>query len=685
MLVPSRGAYLIKAGSHDGFRRAVQEASTRWGGQCEPIIPVYASRKLDPWSRQVIEVSGVDGLINVDLPEATVQRVARQLGLSVVPVDQVDRWGDTKWTAHPAVVESWAGDPQPPVAGLPDAPLWEVASAGAVSASHAQGLTDQGLALSTLGSMPDQLARAQVLGSTLIRRTTRQFTEYAGSNGPFGFPTILWVAKPDSLVDCLHFWNQRALAPLREPSGHVLLLPVGQVQHWLHFPEQFHGQLVRPDEFDPDVILLSYSVPDEGLDAEAEQLGLTRSKAKMRSTRSFGVPNRTAPFTYLVDKDPRQFLVFGRKYGLQMQTEAFLETPRTVATLECPISFSGMGYSRLELRSPAFAGFPERPQVAEMILPNATWREGALEIRTHTYSRYSLDLSIPTLQEITEAILTRTVASWELSEKGKLALPLMRSEVLALCRHPESAGVVAALTTPRSKELERQLKALSSSGGQEAELLELAARWGGRAERRYRRASQLPGKQALALVERWCGLGLAERGLGITCSTCGVPCFVTLADGQSQATCPGCGSGVNYDTEGKGLAIYYRLSSFLDRASDQGTLPVLMAIAALTSQSEHTYLMPGVNLTLHDGRKTEVDLFGIHKGLVLAGEVKMTAAQFTTAQISRDVELSCLLKVDTHVMTSLDEIPESVAKAAGHLCAKAQLSLTALSSAQLPG
>jgi hypothetical protein len=36
----------------------MQEASTRWGGACEPIVPVKPGGQMDGWWRQVVEVSG---------------------------------------------------------------------------------------------------------------------------------------------------------------------------------------------------------------------------------------------------------------------------------------------------------------------------------------------------------------------------------------------------------------------------------------------------------------------------------------------------------------------------------------------------------------------------------------------------------------------------------------------------
>ena len=66
---PARAACLIAESSRDGFRRAVQETCTRWGGLTEPIIPVPEDGTIGPNYQQVIELSHVDGLVNVDAPE----------------------------------------------------------------------------------------------------------------------------------------------------------------------------------------------------------------------------------------------------------------------------------------------------------------------------------------------------------------------------------------------------------------------------------------------------------------------------------------------------------------------------------------------------------------------------------------------------------------------------------------
>ncbi len=100
------------------------------------------------------------------------------------------------------------------------------------------------------------------------------------------------------------------------------------------------------------------------------------------------------------------------------------------------------------------------------------------------------------------------------------------------------------------------------------------------------------------------------------------------------------------------LSIYYRLNSLIDRASDQGVLPHLAAQAALLERDARTRLLLGVKVKFSDGRETEVDLFGLHGGRVVAGEAKTSPAEFSSKQLCRDVELSHRLGAQSHLLVS---------------------------------
>ena len=86
--LPARAAYLVRAGDRQGVVVAVREASTRWAGVTEPIVPVRANGRIDRCWAQVVELSNVDGLVNVDVPSALADSAAARLGLPVVDIDK---------------------------------------------------------------------------------------------------------------------------------------------------------------------------------------------------------------------------------------------------------------------------------------------------------------------------------------------------------------------------------------------------------------------------------------------------------------------------------------------------------------------------------------------------------------------------------------------------------------------
>ncbi len=285
------------------------------------------------------------------------------------------------------------------------------------------------------------------------------------------------------------------------------------------------------------------------------------------------------------------------------------------------------------------------------------------------------------------AVLGEVTISNELSGKGKLGMAWLDSKDASPLLEPGVLIAIRALTTPRSRDMLRELQKLRADGAVDHELAELAARWGGRVEHRYRSPAQverLAVPDAARALERLCALGWAERGLQLTCARCGLTGFVTLLTAAGQATCPGCASPATYDT-GPSLAIYYRLDSYLDQLSDQGVLPHLLATAALTRQGRESFFLPGVNLRfgVNAEDRAEADLFGIRDGQVLSSEVKTSAAAFTEEQITRDVELSAKLGADAHVLATTDDLPSGIIEMAQAACTSRNLKLIAMGRGDL--
>jgi hypothetical protein len=102
-VLPARAVYLIRAGSRAGFRRAIQEASTRWAGVTEPIIPVRKGGGVDDCWKQVVETANVNFSVNVDVPANDAPRAAEKLGLPLVELAHIDQVSPGIWTVHPDV------------------------------------------------------------------------------------------------------------------------------------------------------------------------------------------------------------------------------------------------------------------------------------------------------------------------------------------------------------------------------------------------------------------------------------------------------------------------------------------------------------------------------------------------------------------------------------------------------
>lgn len=361
----------------------------------------------------------------------------------------------------------------------------------------------------------------------------------------------------------------------------------------------------------------------------------------------------------------------------------------TTVRFTSPVSFRGAGAALVRLSGAALEGLPRRSAIADRIASGATWSHGdALQITAHAVNDYLFKLHVPELPEVTDALLSKVTVRHGLSpRKGQAGMAWLDQTDISPLGQPGVFAAVRNLTTPRSKALLKELRDLRRAGAVDEELAEIAAHWGGRAERTSKSAEQMsnmPERQAPGALERLCSPGWAERGLRITCGACGQPSFIPLTQAAGSATCPGCSSPATYET-GSALTIYYRLNSHLDMLSDQGVLPHLLTIAALQRQGTRSHFLPGVDIwfSQDDSDKAEADIFGVRDGRILCGEVKTTASQFTPEQIARDVDLSTRLEADTHILAATDSIPENVIEEAKQLCAASGLGLIVLSKAEL--
>jgi len=82
------------------------------------------------------------------------------------------------------------------------------------------------------------------------------------------------------------------------------------------------------------------------------------------------------------------------------------------------------------------------------------------------------------------------VSSYSLSDKGRLGTPLCeRGEALQHLRNAGMVESIASPTTPRSKDLLKELERVRTQGMPAAALEQLAINWGQRSERAFKSAA----------------------------------------------------------------------------------------------------------------------------------------------------------------------------------------------------
>jgi hypothetical protein len=653
----------------------------------EPIVPVRRDGTVDKWWRRVVETAGVEGLVDVDAGPDHAASVAESFNLPVTLLRGIDRGGPTRFTAHPSALPDGFDPTQARVTACARGPLWQAVLAGDFTAEHEQ--EHGGIINFRRPSTADQVARASLRGETFLDKTVNGFFENSASD-VWPIPALVWVTANDSYLDCLWFWNFRVLRSRQFCPAPMVLVPAGDLHNWVGFQRDLAHHLARPDEFAPDISVNSISVPVETLHRLAEEvLGLHPTEERLRTGSKWPTDTRVPPFTYRVNLELRHLLTFDRRYGEEREVETYATEGRAELRFPSPIDFSGGGKTLLRLSSPLFDALPRKDVLARKIMNEAVWRNGCVQIATNVMDAYRLKVSVPSLEEATHALVEEKTSGWALSEKGRIAAALMDGPDLSILLRPSVYEAIGHLTTPRSSAYKRQMEQMRANGLPEEEVQAFGARWGGRGERRYDSATGLIariGRKALDPVqalESLCAMEWAERGFETNCARCGLSSFVPLPTVDREATCPGCRASTSYAAVGDGVTLHYRLNTFIDLASDQGVLPHLLAIAALTAKNPGTNLLGGVLATFFDRSVNEIDVLGIHDQRFLAGEVKAKARDFTQRQLERDIAVSTRLGVETHLLAAVDEIPPEVEQAAHKLTDAAGLRLLVLSKEDL--
>ncbi|HEU5352937.1 MAG TPA: hypothetical protein VFU65_00660 [Actinocrinis sp.] len=681
-LRPARAVYLIAAGSRDGFRRAVREASVRWGGASEPIVEVHPDGTLGEHAGLMVQCANIDGVVNVDVPADVAERVAQELAeaegggrtLECVPVSRIDLTGMTRFTTRPAdlgetarILSSGNGYLYAPT----DAPLWQATAAGELDHQRARDIG--------LGPLPVQRAEhdyeigeGQLQGRSLLERTLVSFSERQTSPALRHLPTVMWITRRDELADCVGFWNVRALRPRKAASMPVYLLPA-DIEPWKRFPGALRSTLRLRDELpSPEVLLTSATLEREALDAFAETLGLVRDDDPRR--RAGRPRSYSAPTTYTTG-DPLHRVMFPRTYGEAAHVDVPVLRERITLSFPNPVALApGVTdmAALVSIAGPPLDMLPRRTSTARLLCSTARWRDNALELAEYIDREWRLELNLPTPEQACRAVLAERTRSYRIGQKASVGLALMNPDALAALQEGHVYEAIGQLTTQRViDDLRRDGE---ERGALSAHQQDLLARLGGRLRRAFARADRmgLTTDAALGALEHLVAVGWAERGLATKCAACGLESFVPLSTDTARdaARCPVCGTASDYIRNERGLAVHYRLDARVDHASAQGVIAHLLVIGALARDHGPAWLLPGVDLEFEDGTARESDLFGVCDKRLVCGEVKMSGAGFTEEQIDKDLDIAVRLGVDLHVMAAATAIAPETRQLAEHRFAR---------------
>ncbi len=675
-LGPARGAYLVRAGDRRGFVAAIQTASTRWGGVTEPIIPVRASGRIDDMWVQVVKCSGVHGLINVSVAPSAAATAQRRLGLRLIDVRDLDLDALLGRTLYPTAVSPNDEEWKRRAVLLADehAPLWLKVALGTFPPGHQQfrhPLPEAMILTTDTQGDLDRAIGAQVDHNTWLDFGANSLGAFL-TGGQLGFtPVMVWMTRRDNLRDCVFFWNLRALRSLRFfVLTPMLLLPQGLQVDWQRLGRVIARNIPSWSDHEPSVLMGSLAVEENILKEVAGLLDLVPTSSTPvpgQISGPRGVPG--PPYSFWIGRTPQDYFRFTRFYGVAAGTVAQMHGQDGRIEFPSPVGFRAPGRLIARVETQLLDGLPRRPVIASMVHSGAQWHQDSLQVDVNTQERYRIPIQVPTLEQAARALLENACDRAEVSDKGRLGRRLLEMGGHRLLLDEQVRNTAAELVTRRSNQLLKELSRLRDEDRPDEDLVQLAQRWGGTQQRRYRSASDLRsviGKTAGASAEKLCTAGWAERGLGIDCAHCGIRSFVALEQAFAAPTCPACGASQPYKVNAStGVPeMHYRLGALIDRAADQGVVSHLLAIAVLEEAYERSFLIPGASIWFSDGTEREVDLYGVCDSMVVAGEAKTSPRSFSDDDTARQVELSATLGADTHLMAATGKIAGAAINAA---------------------
>jgi hypothetical protein len=653
------------------FREAVLEATSRWGGIQEPILPIGADGTILEGAENLLELMPVDYLCSISERTRPFDiQLATNLKRQVLPLAQVQRG---YVALHATAAQQPSASPPTNLFGArQDDPITSLAALGAAwDEEQVKAWQQVGLTLFPMPYGQDQLLGAQLNKSSVISATGRQCGETTLYNF-IGGPLLLWLAEPASLQDAWWYWNIRTLVPLSGGSMPSVLMPLTEddPRNLLSMVRAACGR--RPFVSEPDIQVYSRSIEESAAMDFVRTMGIAEYSGDFKVSWGTEAPDRSRLLTAAFGH-PSQLLARRRDLGVRAVTPVYLRRKRTIVSVDSPVQFRPFGGQiRVRFSGPPSFALPESPSVPALFLTNAVQSQRCVEMTTQPANHFTVYVDVPERAQVMTSYLHDKGVDHQLSDKGRLAGGVLSlSPLINVLRNPVALTVIEALTRHRFKyELEEARKQLA--GVDDAQLERLVSSLQD-VRQLHRTLEQIAGAIGSTgarvdrptignIIGRLTDAQLVYRGLEVACDVCGVRSFTELTAAHAPAGCPGCGSVAGYTADSNGQPLlYYRLNALLDRASDVGVLPHVVMEAALRQKfgEDDVANLPGVDLTLQGGAKREADCLALIRARVWLGEAKTQSSAFTDAQIERDLTLADAVGADTYLMTCLNGLEPS--------------------------
>lgn len=681
-MAPYRRAFLVHKDDDGQLREAILAACTLWGGMRSLIIPVDADGTVHPswWdlARSLRTSQVVDFTKNFEERKGFTNAPPAPWPVELAhPLDDV-----RFWHAHPMSAYSTKEQIRTLEMFLPaDPSLVGLAGSGHIALPEEVAWWRSSGANICEGADAIQLAKAQISGNTILQATVMHDSD-AVLVAPFMQTVgLIWVAaERESFEDALWFWNMRAIRPRGSREGLSLIVTPADLAD-SDVAARLRTKIAETATSNPDAIVKSASLQKAELVELMSSIGLRSYTESRISERPFAIPSHPdRELTYLFQAHTSHYWGNERSIGPYIEVRMALQRPtsqlRTTSPLCWNPELAGRGTAALRLSAPEIVG-PRRQKVANLYHSRATWNNDDLEIAGDIELEYFLFLGYPTSLDILSAACAENDAYFQLNDKGQQVRGILQAGIdPETFRRSETISAVLTLTPDQNRDLVRELRKLRESGVMDqamadtilqiATINRVSAKTLGQILSHERCLGISPTAMANAL-DTLVSHRLILRGWQIECDLCSLRDFQELQHTGVVATCPGCGSRARYTSAPSGEpALYYRLSTLLQRVSLNGGLAPLAAIALLLH--EGSYIIPGADFRIGDEPQGDLDVLGWQSTMLFAGEAKMSAGGFANQDHQRDAQKSKAIGADVHIAICLQEISANIRDAIEDAC-----------------